>query len=187
MVGDEVKAGALLEGTPRFTDRATKTAGNDVRDVPSQVLVSTIGRVKLDGGMHEDLEVCIEISTAFMHPVEQETYRPMCVLCIFPGRSVPTPMWRASSLGQRRFLKGNSPLLVAAEVALKNDVDGRAHLGMLNEHPSQHGKTSLKNCICRAVVLALFGDEEGQVVGRVLRIGSNGSGHIDGQLRSLSF
>ena len=72
VVGDEVDAVALLESTPSITDRATKTTSDDVRDVPLQVLLGTIDRVKLDSRVLEDLELSVEIGTAFVHPVQKK-------------------------------------------------------------------------------------------------------------------
>ena len=160
MVGNEVDALALLECSPSSAHRATKTARDNVGDVPIQMLLSAVDRVKLDRGVHEELKVRIKVSIALMHYVKQKANGTMSTLRILPGRSVTTSMRRACRFFEWHFLEVDGPLFLAAEVDAKDDVDDALYLGKLGEHSAQHGKTSLKNGASGAEVLALLRNEK---------------------------
>ena len=81
--------------------------------MPAQVLLVTIDRVKLESRVKKYLKICIEKSTAYMDPVEEEADWSMSVLRILSWHSVPTSMWRTGRLGGWELLSANCALFAS--------------------------------------------------------------------------
>ena len=76
------------------------------------MLLCTIDRVKLEGRVKKNLEVCIDKSSTLMDPAKKKTDGAMSILSILPWKSVPTSMWWACRVGSRAFLAADRALFI---------------------------------------------------------------------------
>ena len=120
------------------------------------------------GARRTYLHVCIEVSSAFMDSIKEQANRSMSVPGVFPWGSIPTPMRRTYSLFIWKLLAADGALFACLEVRIINDGDDSAYPWVLDNDPAQHGKAPLQDRKHGAEVLALLGNQVGQVVGRML-------------------
>ena len=85
-------------------------------------------------------------------------------LVIFPWRPVATSLWWAVWFGQWLVIVIDGALLFPPKVDPKDALNGFPSFRVLGNHSSQHRKAPLEGSAGGAEVLALLGNDEGQVV-----------------------
>ena len=126
----------------------------------SQVLLRAVDRVKLDGWVTKHLELCIEISTTFMHSIQEKSNRPMGVANVFPWGSIPTPRGRVCILLGGQLLAVNGTLLGTVKVGQVDLGDGGMLPRMFNQESPQQREAPLEQRIGDTVILTFFSKDE---------------------------
>ena len=128
--------------------------------MPPKMLLSTIDRIKLDGGVTKHLKLSVDVSTTFMDAIQEDANGPMSVAGTFPWSSVTTPRRGADILSGRHLLTLDGPLLGTVKVALVDLVNNALLLGMLCQEPPQQSEAPLEQRIFNTEVLTLLGKQE---------------------------